>query len=53
MSVFVDNLLVISALAAAVGYFVWHGFARRGKGGSSCGGGCDCGGKKVARPPGK
>jgi hypothetical protein len=53
MSTFVDNLLVISALTAAVGYFIWHALARRGKGGSSCGGGCDCGGKKVTRPPGK
>jgi hypothetical protein len=53
MSAFVNHLLVISALTAAVGYFIWHALARRGKGGASCGGGCDCGGKKVTRPPGK
>jgi len=44
-----DQILVVAAIAAAVGYFVWSAFARKGKGASGCGGGCDCGGKKPAR----
>jgi len=45
--------LVAATIAAALGYFVWNALTRKGKGASGCGGGCDCGGKKATRPPGK
>jgi len=53
MNTLLDQLLVITTLTVAVGFFIWHALARKDKGGSSCGGGCNCGEKKVTRPPGK
>ena len=40
-----DHVLVGAALTAAVGYFVWHAFGRKGKDGAACGGDCGCGEK--------
>ncbi len=41
-----NNLLIIAAVAAAVGYFLWHNLGKR-KSGSGCGGGCDCAAEKT------
>ena len=45
MNPFWNHILVAAAIAAAVGYFVWHAFGRKGKDGAACGGDCGCGEK--------
>jgi hypothetical protein len=51
MSPFWNHVLVAAAIAAAVGYFIWHAFGRKAKGGEGCGGDCGCGERKVKANP--
>ncbi len=50
MSPLMNNILIIAAVVAAVGYFIWHGLRKR-KNGSGCGGGCGCASEKKPGSP--
>jgi hypothetical protein len=53
MNPLLDRILVLTALAAAVGYMIWHGLRRKGKGGGGCDSGCGaCGDDQPPQPPG-
>jgi hypothetical protein len=49
MNPLLDNLLVFATVTAAVGWFVWHAWRRKSKGGGGCGPGC--GGCSDDSPP--
>jgi hypothetical protein len=53
MNPLLDNLLVFATVTAAVGWFVWHAWRRKGQGGGGCGPGCGGCADDPPQPPGR